>query len=149
MMNTNFAQILVSNLKMSSSRFKVGMMSLVFTFVFLGMGTNSHAQSLMKSDAKVDASILENYTFKTEASFVKNVLRAEMEDLSSPDGDELYKNLKNHFIMTIVNNVERNTGNVSQAVQIAYVDLVHFAERYKNPDGKIVEVVAEVSALIN
>jgi hypothetical protein len=148
-MNTNFAQILVSNLKMSSSRFKVGMMSLVFTFVFLGMGTTSHAQSLMKSDAKVDASILENYSFKTETSFVMDVLRSELEDLSSPDGDEVYKTLKNHFIMTIVSNVDRNNGDVRQAVQIAYVDLVHFAERFKNPDGKIVEVVTEVSALIN
>lgn len=149
MMNTNFAQILVSGLKMSSNRFKVGMLSLIFTFVFLGMGTNSHAQSLQASNAKIDVSVLDGYSFKTSASVVKDVLRPVLANTNATGPNELANNLKKHFISSIITNVNNNNGNVRQAVHSAYFELVSFSRNFNNPDAKVVEVVQEVSALIN
>ncbi len=149
MMNTNFAQILVSGLKSTSNRCKVGFMALAFTFVFLGMGTTSHAQSLKTSDSKIDASVLDNYSFKVQSSHVLDVLRSAKEDLSSPDGDEVYKNLKNYFIDGIVSNLNNSNNDVKTAVHAAFYSLSNYANRFRNPGNRVDEVATEVSNLIH
>ncbi len=150
MMNTNFAQILVSNLKMSSTKFKVGFLSLIFTFVFLGMGTTSHAQSLSTSDVKIDQTVLDAYSFKKDRGFVITTLSAARIDNSLASSDEVYTNLRNSFISSIITNLESsNLIDVRQAVTTAYYATFHSSKAFKSADGKLIAAVKDVSSLIN
>lgn len=148
-MNTNFAQILVSNLKIGSAKFKVGFLSLIFTFVFLGMGTTSHAQTLSTSDVKIDQTVLDGYSFKKDRGFVVTTLENARVDNSGTSVDEVYANLRNGFITNILRNLEGSNTDVKTAVVNAYHGTYHASTSFKNADDKLVLAVKEVSALIN
>lgn len=151
MMNTNFAQIMVSNLKVSSTKFKVGFLSLIFTFVFLGMGTTSHAQTLKTSNTKIDVSVLDNYSFKVDRGDVISTLMAFKETIPSQQQDERYHNLATRYAGTFYKALANNpTLEIRKAAEFATHDLYGFAERFAgNSKPTITKVVTDVANLIH
>jgi hypothetical protein len=149
MMHTNFAQILVSKLKMISTNVKVGFLSLIFTFVFLGMGNTSHAQSLATSDTKIDASVLDSYSFKQGRAYVTSKLDEVRQNQSNTN--EAYVAFKNHFITAIKTNLTSSNVEVRQAVINAYYSVSHYAKNYQAGvvNTHLNQAIQEVSSAIN
>ena len=149
MMNTNFAQILVSKLKSSSTNLRFGVLSLVFTFVFLGMGSNSHAQGLSTSNKSINTSVLDGKTFKVEdATILEKLMEAER-NLMEPGGDEVYEALATHFIKGISHNIKTTTLTTRDSVLKALVDVNNYSKNFQSPGIALQLATEDVMKLFN
>ena len=136
MINTKFAQTFVS-----SKTLRLGVMSLLFTFVFLGVGVTSQAQSLVKTPGKVDYTVLDGYTFKLDRAEVLETLYELRQSAPQPGAaastelyDDLYSRLVCDFILALEDNP---TQDVRSAFFNTYDQLHGYASKYKNPNATI------------
>lgn len=136
MINTKFAQTFVS-----SKTLRLGVMSLLFTFVFLGMGVTAQAQSFVKTPGKVDYTVLDGYTFKLDRAEVLETLY-ELRQTAPQSGlngstelyDDLYSRLVCDFILALEDNP---TQDVRAAFFNTYDNLHGYAIKYNNPESAI------------
>lgn len=136
MINTKFAQTFVS-----SKTLRLGVMSLLFTFVFLGMGVTAQAQSFVKTPGKVDYTVLDGYTFKLDRAEVLETLYDLRQAAPAPGASastELYDNLYSQLVCDFILELENNpTMDVRSAFFKTYDNLHGFATRFKNPTATI------------
>lgn len=136
MINTKFAQTFVS-----SKTLRLGVMSLLFTFVFLGMGVTAQAQSFVKTPSKVDYTVLDGYTFKLDRAEVLETmyeLRQASPQPGAASSTELYNDLYSKLVCDFILKLENNpTQDVRSAFFETYDNLHGYASKYKNPNATI------------
>jgi hypothetical protein len=136
MINTKFAQTFVS-----SKTLRFGIMSLLFTFVFLGTGVTAQAQSVVKTPSKVDYTVLDGYTFKLDRAEVRQTLdelRREASQAASSSNTELYDDLYYRLVYDFILKLDANPNqDVRSAFFETYDNLHGYASKYRNPNATI------------
>ena len=146
-MNTKIAQTFVGNGK--TSKIKLGLMSLLFTFVFMGMGVTSQAQSLSTKGSSLNTTLLDGKTFKVEKAQILDDLMMAKRDLAQSNADEIYIALATNFIDGITHKVKNTTLSMRDAVYTSYVDVVNFSKNFKSPDAQLQAAAEDVLKLFN
>lgn len=147
MINTKFAQTFVS----STKALKLSVLSVVFTFVFLGMGVTTQAQSVSNTPGTVDASVLEQYSFKVDRGHVISTLTEFRQNFDASGQTEVYVGLCKALVGDITSTLIKYPSlDVRQVMTRSFYNLNGFATRYGSnaPSTLVNQVFSDVSDLI-
>jgi hypothetical protein len=147
MINTKFAQTFVS----STKALKLSVLSVVFTFVFLGMGVTTQAQSFTTSPGAVDASVLDQYSFKVDRGQVISTLNEFRTNFDASGQTEVYAGLCKALVGDITSTLnDYPLMDVQQVMRRSFYNLNGFAARYgvNAPSALVNQVFSDVSDLI-